>query len=281
MSRYKNQFTIDCDFYFDSFICNKDFFNKLHQSLISLAPVWSTELKLFIHTSDITSVPKYESGLLYKLFFEKNQHYVKKFKAIQKNPRWFGSAELRGKDNSIIVVVSTDEHKFSQAGKNWHFKNSVTIQIRKRNIENLQAADWAQKAFSYCCNEWNLLYANGNFSQEFEAKNMDFTGGGVRAIGVDYSRYLPGIYWLNYFGKRYVDFIGKEKLLTTPAYKVEKIGYGILVQLHEDGSKWDSKEYRKVENNILNYIGRQYFFNLNNPDKKTLAPNFNDLMKKK
>lgn len=39
---------------------------------------------------------------------------------------------------------------------------------------------------------------------------------------------IPGIYWLNYFGKEYVDFIGRDRIMTCGWVKAEPFGEGIL-----------------------------------------------------
>lgn len=39
---------------------------------------------------------------------------------------------------------------------------------------------------------------------------------------------IPGIYWLNYFGKEYVDFIGRDSIMTCGWVKAEPFGEGIL-----------------------------------------------------
>ena len=39
---------------------------------------------------------------------------------------------------------------------------------------------------------------------------------------------IPGIYWMNYFGQEYVDFIGRDRILSCGWVKTEPFGNGIM-----------------------------------------------------
>ena len=111
-------------------------------------------------------------------------------------------------------------------------------------------------------------------SDEYDAKNISHEGGGTEAVGVDVSRYLPGLYWLNFFGKPYCELIGLERLLDTPAHEVKGVDDGVLVRLSKDSREWEREDYREAERKVLNHIGRQYCFSKEEPNQKTVAPDF-------
>lgn len=115
---------------------------------------------------------------------------------------------------------------------------------------------------------------NTHAVEEYDSKNMSREGGGVQAIGIDVSKYLPGIYWLNFFGKPYRVLIGQERLLTCPAQSVQQLDDGVLVSLSTDPTEWDSSEYRDRERRVIEHLGNQYFFDRNNREQSTVAPPF-------
>jgi hypothetical protein len=93
-------------------------------------------------------------------------------------------------------------------------------------------------------------------------------------MGGDASRHLPGLYWLNFFGKPYCDLMGRERLLSAPVAEVLEMGDGILLRLADDPRKWSSLEYKAAERRVLEHIGSQYFFLKDQPNRKTIAPDF-------
>lgn len=58
---------------------------------------------------------------------------------------------------------------------------------------------------------WGAAYHHA----EFASANLH-TSHGIRAIGRDVRQFLPGIYWLNVFGRPYRELIGLERLLPAP-----------------------------------------------------------------
>jgi hypothetical protein len=48
-------------------------------------------------------------------------------------------------------------------------------------------------------------------------------------------RYLGDLYWATVFGPRYVDLIGRDRLLASPAYETRELEYGgVYVQVTKD-----------------------------------------------
>jgi hypothetical protein len=85
---------------------------------------------------------------------------------------------------------------------------------------------------------------------------------------------LQGLYWLNFFGAPYVDLIGRERLLSAPAYEVKAVGDGVLLVLDSDADAWQSEEYQRREQHVIEHLGKQYFFSRHDPERKTVAPDF-------
>jgi hypothetical protein len=56
----------------------------------------------------------------------------------------------------------------------------------------------------------------------------------IAAVGLDFARYLPGVFAANFFGPPYVELIGRERLMAAPASQVASVDDGVLVALDDD-----------------------------------------------
>ena len=119
--------------------------------------------------------------------------------------------------------------------------------------------------------------------QESDARVLDLgtrTGGlltavaerGRSAIGIDIAKYLPGLYWLNFFGAPYGNLIGEKRLASTAAYHVASCGSGYLLQLGPDPEDWNSRAYRDCEESVRRYLGEVYFFNRDREQGNSVSP---------
>lgn len=115
---------------------------------------------------------------------------------------------------------------------------------------------------------WGAVYPPG----QYDAKVMQREPS-VRAIGRDFSRWLPGLFWLNFFGSRYVELIGKDRLLSA-AEGAREVDGGVLVPVTGNPKGWDTAAYQRVEQEVVDHIGRDYFFSKEDPDKPGLAPDW-------
>ena len=94
-------------------------------------------------------------------------------------------------------------------------------------------------------------------------------------LGPTLERGLPGIYWANFFGPIYVDFFGREKFLTVPAYHKEELpDGGFLVLTAPSPLDYDRPEVRVLEEAILDHLGRDAFFEKAYPEKLCRVPHF-------
>ena len=117
-----------------------------------------------------------------------------------------------------------------------------------------------------------LDLADACMADEFNAKNAVTEDGGYAGIGRDLARYLPGVYWVNFYGQAYCDFTGRDRLLSAPAYATREVGGGVLVRLSERPQDWNTPEYKDRERRFLDHVGREHFFEREDPDKPTKSP---------
>lgn len=185
-----------------------------------------------------------------------------------------GSVELRGSDNALIIVLTLDEYRFAPSAGRWLWGNTLTMQLTGTEVLGRAAGDFAGCIGAQACAALSPWYGHAELVQERDEKNISRADGGVMAIGGDISRYLPGLYWLNFFGEPYCNLIGRERLLTAPAFSCEAIDAGVLICLASSLEAWDSTERRTVEARVLAHLGDQYFFDRNTTERKTVAPDF-------
>lgn len=182
-----------------------------------------------------------------------------------------GSIELRGGESSLVVVIGLDDCVFAPSAGRYLWGNTITFQFCRRDCCETSASELSRGIAEECCREMNVLYAHGHLIEEWDAKNMS-RDSGMMAIGADVCRYLPGLYWLNYFGEPYCDLIGRECLLDAPAFESKPLGSGVLMLVEEDPESWNSDESHYFD--VLSHVGDQYFFLRDNLDRQTAAPSY-------
>jgi hypothetical protein len=281
MKKRKTQFRLDLHFYYDRFLATSDSITALHSLLISNAPTWMKRLHiwvdgktpLFLHLTDPSDFPRAiqreaaRRGILYHELQEK-------FGSPKVRPRTFGIVELRGADESLILIVSIDEDKLFRAGEAWRWGNYITVQVCQTQVEDTDAVAWSWDFFREMVRKSAPVYAHAEITEEYKSKNIAGDSAGIRAVGLDVSRGLPGIYWLNAFGPPYVEMMGRQKLLTSPAPVVDELRDCIFIGLSSLAGHWTTLEYKKAEAAVIEHLGKHYFFSKDDPDRPLLAPDF-------
>jgi hypothetical protein len=277
MQQHNWQIVISLDF--DSFLLAGRQLDEVQAVLRELAPRWSSKLHVWRHRQEKTPIDLSIAGSLAQAVRLAATERGPLFRDLecrygQAPLRVFGGAELRGADTSLVLGVDIDEQVFQRLGEKWIWANRFTIQTCRPKVEGTDGPSWCASAFEALCDRLGPVWGHTEITAEYDAKNISREGGGMMAIGVDFSRCLPGVYWLNFYGRTYRDFIGRERLLSAPAYDVREVGDGVLLRLHADPTKWDSPEYQATERQVLAHVGPQFFFSRQNPDRVTVAPDF-------
>lgn len=187
--------------------------------------------------------------------------------------REIGAAYLRGATPALTVFVHVDTYLLAPVLEKHVFSNTISIDVLRPRPEGYKYVEWARPAFRRFCETYAPLHAYGCMLEEFNHKNM-FTDGHEEAIGIDVKKYLPGLYWQNYFGKPYVELIGEEQLLTAPAPFIRKVKGGVWMEVHDTPSEWDTLIYRRTVKEVIAHLGPEYFFDRFKPQPKTYAPAF-------
>jgi len=251
------------------------FLSELQGLLLRFAPQWSSDLHIYIDKRRrSTPLDVGDANALASAVASQIARKGEVFHRLGGDTRAvLGTVELRGATDALIAVISVDEREFFGRAGEWSFGNTVSLQMRGGQVDGRPIALWTREVFEALVDVFGPDYGYARTEQEYFAKNM-CTQGGVWAVGRDISRHLPGIYWLNFFGKPYRDLIDRHKLLTAPASGKREIGNGVLLSLSDDPLSWNTEGYLQVENAVLDHIGRQFFFSKQNPDRETVAPDF-------
>ena len=94
----------------------------------------------------------------------------------------------------------------------------------------------------------------------------------------DLKRRIPDIYWATIFGQPYLELFGKERLLSTPAYRVEMLSQGmVLLQISKDlfevGAR--AEAFTSARERAILHLGPNTFFrSAAEPTDDYCAPNF-------
>lgn len=280
--RDRKRFALDVVIRAARFLFQEGQLDEVQRVLREHAPQWSKQARMWRSRNDQKPVDLDRPGALEELIREDEARLgaspIRKALDAEmgpwRDPRFLGSTELRGDGDALTVVISVDEYALAPLGNEWIFGNRLSLQVRRSKVEGVDAVAWSAEMFQALCGALPSLYGDVHSSDEYDAKNMSHEGGGLEAVGIDASKHLPGLYWLNFFGKPYCDLIGRHRLLSAPAAETREVNEGVLLRLFDDPRKWASPEYKAVERRVLDHIGPQYFFSKDQPNRKTTAPDF-------
>ena len=114
-------------------------------------------------------------------------------------------------------------------------------------IADARASEYGQPLFE-SWSEYGIVYGFGAAIAEQRARNgyeARLASGGTSEgwFGRDIRRYVPGLYWLNYFSEKYLDEhpLDVRAIAATLQGHVSPIGKGFLLKLYEQPDEWQAK----------------------------------------
>lgn len=235
--------------------------DAFQEILCAHAPDWSSNVRVFRSMRRREQVDLSTPGALYSTACEQ----------AESDP--LGMVELRGATEALILFLELMRKPVGHTADHCGFGNGLGFQIFRKNVEGLRLGEWCKRMLTAMgqCEGLQVDDGSAELRAESEAKNADRTGGGYRTL-TSKNRALPGIYWANFLGQPYCDLIGRAKLLSAPAHEVREVGSGVLVIMSEKPEDWNTPEYKAREQHFLDHVGREYFFERDNPDKPTKSP---------
>lgn len=185
-------------------------------------------------------------------------------------------------DKKNIIIQDGKSHLIIfQDKNNKSFNNRITLNINKKDnifIKNntlpvlFNLIKIINSPYSIAsCKDFYRLYQRREIQKEKYIEEIPTVK--------DYSFGLKNAYWRMWFGKEYVDFFGKDRLDQAPAfYKEYKDGI-YSIQLYESPYDWNTPKGVKITKEFKEYVGKDTFYDPNDPETKLKAPDFSHYFK--
>jgi hypothetical protein len=266
---------LDVSIYLDRSLLDAQFASRVQRLACDALPSWRGGALLRRSARDKVAVDLAAPGTLHDLItrvITRPGPFYEELATRHGRPRFerpLGSAEFRGPTPAVILVMHVDAYLVAPMETGFRWGNGITFQVCRSRVEGLPADEWARRTLRQMAEALAPAHAYAGRQEEYYAKNMDFSAG-ARALGWDISRFLPGLYWLNYFGAPYVDLIGRDKLATCPGAS-EVSGGGFVIGTAEKSGDWQSGACREREQQVLDRLGRRYFFDRNRTGQPTVG----------
>lgn len=161
---------------------------------------------------------------------------------------------------------------FGRVGNGWRFKNALIISFGASCTGAQRGAEIATRCLRAAVECWDPVFAYACMTREYDAKNVAEGPGFRKACGLEFDRHLPGVYWATYFGSQYMDFLGHERVMSSPARRVESAGNGAIIFLAEAPSHWRRDGYRQTEKKVREHLGVEHFWDRRHPCRGTESP---------
>jgi hypothetical protein len=258
------QADLDAEIVFDRLLSDADL-AVLQEELVRLAPKWSTRLRVWRGPRDQRPIDPTDPAALGRAVLaavgERGATYERLVSEHGRGPleRLTGSAELRGAGPELVVIVSVDEIVLSTLGTRKLLGNGIAIQVRRPNVAGRPGTQWLAEAFETLCVRLAPAWGHAEHPAEYWAKVMSLSPR-IEAIGRDFGRYLPGVFWLNFFGAAYTERIGAERFAALPPEFTTTVATGRLVRLASTPQTWTTPDYAIDERRVRDTLGQRHFF---------------------
>lgn len=256
---------IDVELLFDRFLDKSDL-SRLQKVLAGVAEEWSADLRVWRGPGD--EIPVAGAAGLASAVAQDIAGYGVDVRCDDP-VRILGKSEIRGRGRGLTVVLSVDEVILAPVGPKKVLGNAVALQVRARTLEGLSSSEWATEAFQRLCRALDPAWGYAAHPREYWAAVMADSPA-VRAVGRDLGRWLPGLFWLNFFGRGHLDLLGAEtfELLSDVSW----LGKGALVSVGAGPADWNEPKRMADKQHVLEVLGRDLFFDKAEPDRPGRIP---------
>lgn len=264
---------------FNRFLGHGDQLDTLQEVLVDAAPRWCRRLRLWRDVRDQVPIDLSDPHALANAVLteagERGETYRTLVETYGRGPyeRFFGAAELRGAGPELTVVVDVDEWVVSPLGTTRQLGNSIALQVRRSRVEGKAGSRWLEETVRALCDRLSPAWGVVCQEAEYWAKAMS-DGPTIEAVGRDFGRHLPGVFWLNFFGRPYRQLLGDDRLRQTPARRVQVIDDGVLVRIGDEPGDWVTPDYAAVERQVRDHLGPELFFSKSEPDRVGVVPDW-------
>lgn len=192
--------------------------------------------------------------------------------AVQKvNPPRFGL----GSFDAVLMPLQVSFY-FSQARKSIPLElNSLGVEVIAKNWGGTTEPHvWLEQLFCDLVVAQSTRYAYACRRGEFHASNIVSDDSGTRAIGRQFGSFLPGLYWLNFFGRECIAAMQESAFQSLSAEACSRLGEGFLVRVAPDPSQWQQDAYAEGRSHCLLTLGPSFFFDRNDQLAETTTVPF-------
>jgi len=131
-----------------------------------------------------------------------------------------------------------------------------------------EACSVSQSEYGYLASEEDQKLKNFLVRKEEEVTTTRF-------IGNDPEFGIPGLYWVNMFGRDYVKWFDDAKQ-RIPASVEDLPKGGMLIQFGQTPLAWQSEAVVKQQQETMSVLGTDKFFDIKNPDAILATPSFSE-----
>lgn len=269
---------LDAELVFDRFL-GGDELDRVQALLVAAAPRWCSGLRVWKSARDQVPVDVSQPDALAAAVLAGAGERGETYRALvrQHGPpaldRFVGSVELRGAGPGLVVVISVDQMVLSPLGPKKQLGNQLSFQVRRPKVEGRPGAEWLRSSFQAFCAGLAPAWGAARHPSEYWTKVMSDEAP-VRPLGRDFGRSLPGVFWLNFFGRPYRDLLGVERLRSVPGDETVMVDDGVLVTLGGDPGRWDGAGFAAAEHRLRDHLGAELFFSKANPERPGVVPDW-------
>lgn len=236
-------------------------FDILQEVIVEVLPAWVESMRL-------------ELGEYHALPVHRGEGWHEALMKLPAVRRGLGRVSLESNAGGVSFFLGHSERTVPIES------NYIAVEIVDvESVESRPCDFILAKLFDAFTDRLPVRYAHAELHDEYDWSNMEITPECTRAIGVAYHQHLPGLYWLNHFGSDYCDFIGRDRVLSAPAYEVWGSGQGVSIRLSESPTTWNEPDYHRQKNAVIEHLGKPYFFSRFERDREYLAPDFFEIVK--
>jgi hypothetical protein len=265
-------------FYYASALCRSTELDELQQILAKAAPTWASRVRTERWAGN-AAIDLSKPGSLREIgcaaATRRGPTYQELIREYGRGPfeRQMGGVGCRGHTRSLWLGLTVDDYLLAPRGNEQMWGNQVSLQVNTLRVEGANAVTWLERVFDEICLLTRPVYANGSVTEEWDAQNIDRRRG-VEAIGIDLSRHLPGLYWLNFLGFPYLPLVPALLRDGEEVAGIKDLAGGLKIRLSDDPAGWTSDTYQRVASQTRELLGKHLMFERDNPHAPTIAPNF-------
>jgi hypothetical protein len=171
---------------------------------------------------------------------------------------------VRGAQDSFLAALSRHSRQLT----------TLSFYLDAKALRGKTERVWLDWLFAVC-EAFPVLFGYAATSEEYKAKHQmrKPMPDGTRVtewLGIsisEFARFLPGVYWLTFFGPELVQHFGPRNLMHLPNTRAFSIGATqIAVCLDEPVKPSNMEDRLRIEATIAERLGKQFFFDRNHPE---------------